>query len=83
MAPRPVGHEDTELRRPVLEVALVELWLPDAQEPLALRFANRDGERPVVAARDDVDRLAHQRRLDDGAPLERASQIVARELLEA
>ena len=31
---------------------------------------DRDHERPVVAARDDVDRVAHQRRLDEGTPFE-------------
>ncbi len=35
-----------------------------AEPPLALRPADRDGERPEVAPRDDVDRPAHERRLD-------------------
>ena len=54
-----------------------------AQPPVALRIANRDRERPVVAARDDVDRRAHERRLDDRPALERPREIVAAEALEA
>ena len=44
---------------------------------------DRDGERPVVAPRDDVDRLAHQRRLDHRAALERPRQVAPPETLEA
>ena len=39
------------------------------------------GEERVVRARDQVDRLAHQRRVDDRAALERLRQVIALEPL--
>ena len=49
----------------------------------AARLPHGDGERPVVLARDEVDRAAHQRGLDDAAVLQRAREVVAREAVEA
>ena len=46
-------------------------------------LADPDGERPVVARRHEVDRAAHERRLNDRAPLERAVERVALEAVEA
>ena len=43
------------------------------------RSSIAERERPVVAARDEVDRGPHQRRLDDRPPLERARECVALE----
>ena len=83
MPARPVRHERAQLVRMPLEVALLRPGLADAQEPLALRLPDRDGEEPVVPTRDDVDRLAHQRGLDDGTPFEGSREIVAPEAFEA
>ena len=44
--------------------------------------ADTRGEKRIVAPRDEVNRLAHERRLDDRAPLERPREIVAAELVE-
>ena len=57
--------------------------LRGAQPRRAARLPHRDRERPEVLPRDQVDRAAHQRRLDDAAVLERAREVVAHEALDA
>ena len=54
----------------------------DAQQVLAPRGADGDRQRPVVGARDEVDRRAHQRALHDLPALERAGEGGALEALE-
>ena len=49
----------------------------------AARLPHGQRERPVVLARDQVDRAAHQRALDDAALLERAGEVGALEPLQA
>ena len=80
---RPVRHERAQRIRLPFEVALLRPGLADAQEPLALRLPDRDGEWPVVAPRHDVDRLAHQRGLDDRTSFEGAREIVTPKAFEA
>ena len=79
---RAISHEAPERVGLPLEVALVGTRPARAQPPVALRRPDPDRERPVVAARDDVDRRAHERGLHDGAPLERACQVVAAKTFE-
>ena len=75
LRPRPVREEAAEPLGRAPQVALVRaLHAPRPRAPL---LADRDRERPVVAARDDVDRAAHQRRLHQRAPLERAGHRLA------
>jgi hypothetical protein len=50
------------------------LSAPGAQPQRAPRRARSERERPEVGARDEVDRHAHQRRLDHAAVLQRAGQ---------
>ena len=83
LASRAVGEPISQLSRPPLQLPLARARLVHAQPPLSLRPPNGDRERPEVAPRDDVDRRAHQRRLDDRASLERARKIVSAKALEA
>jgi len=62
---------------------IVRLVRVDSLPPAPARVANRDGERPVIALGDQVDRRAHQRRLDDRPALERAGQRVTLQALHA
>ena len=80
---RPVRHQRPQLLRPALELGLLRARLLDAEPPIALRRADRNRERPVVASRDDVDRAAHERRLNDGSTLEGPGEIVPSEAVEA
>src|SRR3954454_20183110 len=52
------------------------------QPPVAQRLVDGGRERPEVALRDEVDRRAHQGRLDRGATFERASEVVSTEPFE-
>ena len=63
-ATRPVGEKSREAARPGARARRPRTGFRARSEPLALRAADRDRKRPVIAARDDVDRPAHQRRLD-------------------
>ena len=56
--------------------------LVHAPPPLLAGRADPRGEERVVAPRDQVNRLAHERGLDHGASLERSREIVAAEALE-
>ena len=56
--------------------------LVDAQAPLLARAPDPRGEERVVAPRDEMDRLAHQRPLDHASPPERPRQVVALEPLD-
>ena len=79
---RPVGEQFTQRLRSPFQVTFSRGGPPGSQEPCTLRRPDRDREGPVVAAGDDVDRLAHQRRLDDRASLERPREIVPPKALE-
>jgi hypothetical protein len=80
VAARPVGQESTHaLGRPLQLAIVVALHAPRPRLPL---LAQGEHQRPEVATRDDVDRVSHQRRLHEAAPLERAGQRVALEALQ-
>ena len=54
----------------------------DPHGPFGPGALDADLERPVVGARDEMDRGSHQRRLHDAAPLERSGEAVALEAFE-
>ena len=56
--------------------------LVDSQAPLLAGAPDPGGEERIVAPRDEVDRLAHQRPLDHASPRERPRQVVALEPLD-
>jgi hypothetical protein len=74
------GEPLADARAELLHLRSVDAAAHVANPPLAPRRARRQRERPVVARGDRVDRHAHERRLDDRAPLERARQRTALEL---
>ena len=79
-APRPLGEKAAQSFGRAPQPAFVgALHAPRPSPPL---FADRDRERPVVAPRDDVDRAAHQRRLHERPPLERAGHGLALEAVD-
>jgi len=81
LLPRPVREQAAQaVGRPPERALVAALHAARPRLPLG---AHRDHEGPVVAARDDVDRVAHQRRLDERAPLERARQRLALEAGDA
>src|SRR5207249_11056837 len=52
---------------------------PDPSHPFLPGPADTVREQPVLATRDDVDRRAHERRLDEAPVLERPGQVVTLE----
>src|SRR6266511_5798916 len=73
------GEEFAKPGRGTFKLPLGEFVDPRS---LAATPAQGDGERPVVALRDEVDRRSHERALDDAPPLERARKLVAVEPLD-
>ena len=73
------GEEPADPGRGTFKLLLGEFVDPRS---LAATPAQRDGERPVVALRDEVDRRSHERAPDDAPPLERAGERVALQALD-
>src|SRR5439155_740578 len=73
------GGAELRLRSPDVERGRLG---SDPRQPRAVRLADRLRPEPVVAPRDDVDRAAEKRSLDDGSALERTRQLPELEPLE-
>ncbi len=72
-----LGEMITHARGELEHLRLIRAAAHAAQPQRAPRRAGAERERPEVGLGDEVDRDAHERRLDDRAPLERPRQLVA------
>ena len=78
---RPAAQLPSQLASGRCDLAIV-LELVDAQPPLLAGPADPRGQERIVAPRDEMDRLAHQRSLDHAPPLQGAREIPPLEPLD-